>query len=420
MDSLTWTTVCLVVLVLFSAFFSASETALFKLSTVEARRAGARAERLVSAPRDLLIAVLFGNLVVNLLFFSVVARLGSRIENKLLIGFSALIVILIFGEILPKSFGLLSPVAISRFTAPPLTIFVGLTRPVRRVMGYLLELVGRLLGDAARDDPHLRPEDLEQFFDKSAQGGHLLSSEADLLVEIAELGSIDVRQIMTPRVDALFLELDGTNRDEVALAAAGRRLARLPVIDGNPDRIVGQVRVRDLYVYPHRRIEEMTMPVPFVPEVASSLDALHSLRDKRAAEAVVVDEWGGTAGVVTLEDIFEELVGDLRVEGEARQVAVVPLGEGRFRVAGSLSMHDWNENFGYDVVPAEFETLGGFVTALFGRIPRANDQVRFGELLFEVHEVRDRRVRWVVMSVAKDGGSDLVHQPALGSRRDWR
>lgn len=420
MESLTWILATLLALVLASAFFSSSETALFKLTTGEARRAGPRAEKLVEHPRDLLIAVLFGNLVVNLLFFSVVARLGARLENKLLVGFGALIVILIFGEILPKSFGLLSSVKIARFAAPPLTVFVNLTKPIRSVMRFLLELVGRLLGDAGHADPHLRPEDLEQFFDKSAKSGHLLSSEADLLVEIAELASIDVRQIMTPRVDALFLELDGSNREDVAHAAATKRMARLPVIDGNPDKVVGQVRVRDLFVYPERRVHELCMPVPFVPEVASSLDALHSLRDKRAAEAVVIDEWGGTAGVVTLEDIFEELVGDLRVEGEARQVAVVPLGEGRFRVAGSLSMHDWNENFGYDVVPAEFETLGGFVTALFGRIPRANDQVRFGDLLFEVHEVRDRRIKWVIMSVADDGDSELQHQPALGSKRDWR
>jgi CBS domain containing-hemolysin-like protein len=420
MESLPLTFATLAGLLALSALFSSAETALFKLTPGEARRAGTRVERLVATPRDLLIAVLFGNLVVNLLFFSVVARLASRLDAKLLVGFGALVAILIFGEILPKSLGLVSSVRIARFCAPALALFVRLTSPVRHVMGRLLELVGHTLGEAAREDKHMRPEDLEQFFAKSAESGHLLSAEADLLVEIAELESIDVRQIMTPRVDALFVELDGENRDEVAREAAKRRLARLPVIDGQVDAVVGQVRVRDLFIFPERGVDEMTMPVPFVPEVASSLDALHSLRAKRAAEAVVVDEWGGTAGVVTLEDIFEELVGELRVEGEAREVTVVPLGEGRFRVAGSLSMHDWNDDFGFDVVPAEFETVGGFVTALFGRIPRVGDEVRHGDLVFEVHEVRERRVVWVDMQVAAGSSEVLEHQPALGSRRDRR
>lgn len=420
MDSLPLTLSALGGLLVLSALFSSAETALFKLSASDARRAGPRVERLVAAPRELLIAVLFGNLVVNLLFFSAVARLASELHAKLIVGFAALVAILVFGEILPKSVGLRSSIAVARLCAAPLTLFVRVTAPVRHLMGRLLELVGRTLGEAAREDPHLRPEDLEQFFAKSAESGHLLTSEADLLAEIAELESIDVRQIMTPRVDALFVELSGERRDEVAREAAKKRLARLPVVDGEVDSVVGQVRVRDLFLHPERGIDGLIMPVPFVPEVASSLDALHSLRAKRAAEAVVVDEWGGTAGVVTLEDIFEELVGELRVEGEAREVAVVPLGEGRFRVAGSLSMHDWNEDFGYDVVPAEFETVGGFVTALFGRLPRGGDEVRHGDLVFEVHEVRDRRVVWVDMRVAEDSEATLEHQPALGSKRERR
>ncbi|MFT5829942.1 MAG: putative hemolysin, partial [Bacteroidia bacterium] len=122
----------------------------------------------------------------------------------------------------------------------------------------------------------------------------------------------------------------------------------------------------------------------------------------------VVDEWGGTAGIVNVEDIFEELVGDLRVEGESREISVVPLGEGNYRVAGSLSMHDWNDVFGFQVVPKEYETVGGFVTALLGRIPRAGDEVRWGDLVLEVHDVRGRRVQTVDMSVHE--GEDLQHR----------
>lgn len=420
MSSLPVMIVTMILLLMCSALFSSSETALFKLTSAEARRAGLRVERLVHAPRDLLIAVLFGNLLVNLLFFATVARLGAELGAPILVAFGALICVLIFGEILPKSLGLVAPLRIAILTAPALTLVVRVTAPVRRAMRWALDLFGRAIGDGANEDPHLRPADLERFFEKSAASGHLLTSEADLLVEIAGLESIRLRQVMTPRVDALFLTRDGSDRDEITNQAAKKRLARLPVIDEHPDQIVGQVRVRDLLVYPERSIEQMMMPVPFVPEVASCMDGLHGLRNMRAVMAVVVDEWGGTAGVVTLEDIFEEIVGDLRVEGEEREIAVVPLGEGRFRLAGSLSMLDWNEGFGFDVVPMEFETVCGFVTTLIGRIPRAGDAARWGDLVFEVAEVRDRRVVWVDMSVAKESQEEIRHQPALGARRDRR
>ncbi|MFT4543097.1 MAG: magnesium and cobalt transporter, partial [Planctomycetota bacterium] len=130
---------------------------------------------------------------------------------------------------------------------------------------------------------------------------------------------------------------------------------------------------------------------------------LATLREDRVSEAIVVDEWGGTAGVVSMEDIFEELVGELRVEGEESQPPVVPLGEGRFRVSGGLSIRDWNDRFGTNIVPAEIETVGGYVTALLDRIPRRGDRVTLGGgLACEVHEVRDRRLLTLDLFLEED------------------
>ncbi len=397
-SAITW--LSLLFLLGCSAFFSSAETALFSLTAAKQKRAGERARKLMENPRDILIAVLFSNLVVNLLYFLTAASLGKDDRGAIVAAVGALLALLIFGEILPKTIGLSAPVGIARITAVPLMAVIAATSPIRHVMRRLLEFSGRLLGEHGVAEPHLRQGDLSKLFERSAEDGHMLTSEADLLLEIAELQLINVRQIMTPRVDALFLALDGSNRDEVVRQAIQKRLARLPVIDDQPDNVVGQVRVRDLLVYPDREPASMLTPTAFVPEVASSLDLLHTLRDLHAAEAVVVDEWGGTAGLVNVEDIFEELVGDLRVEGEAREITVVPLGEGNYRVAGSLSMHDWNEVFGFQVVPKEFETVGGFVTALLGRIPRSGDKVQWGDLILEVHDVRGRRVQSVDMSVS--------------------
>ena len=176
-------------------------------------------------------------------------------------------------------------------------------------------------------------------------------------------------------------------------------MGKLPVIDGEPDRVLGRVSLRDLLRSPERSIRALVTPVKFVPEVASSLDVLRALREDHASEAVVVDEWGGTAGVVTAEQAFEPILGDLRGEGEERGPQLVPLGGGRFRVPGSLPIREWNQAFGLRVVPREFETVGGFVTALLGRVPRSGDQVRVGELELVVHEVRRRRVVTVDIGV---------------------
>jgi putative hemolysin len=158
------------------------------------------------------------------------------------------------------------------------------------------------------------------------------------------------------------------------------------------DSVVGSVSLRTLYTQ-DRPLEQLVMPVQFVPEVAPVLSMMNVLRRARAAEAVVVDEWGGTAGVVSLEDLFEEVVGDLRAEGEDVVRDVIPMGEGRYRVSGDLSIRDWNETMGLQVVPSAFETLGGYILALLGRLPKTGERVELGSgLVGEIHEVRGRRL----------------------------
>ena len=254
-----------------------------------------------------------------------------------------------------------------------------------------------------RPEGGITAETLARVLERGAAEGALHESEADLLAGILELEDIRVREIMRPRVDTLFLDVSGDERASVIRAALAGRMNWLPVIDGMPDRVLGCVSLRELVRNPGSAIQSLVMPVKFVPEVASALDLLRSLRVDGTSEAVVVDEYGGTAGVVTAEDVFEQILGDLRVEGEEHAPALVPLGDGRFRVPGDLPIREWNEAFGLDVVPREFETVGGFVTALLGRIPRAGDRVRVGELELVVHEVLRRRVVTVDLGIVPEG-----------------
>lgn len=383
-------------LLILSAACSASETALFSLDEQGRGLLSPRARRLLEDPRGVLITILLGNLLVNVLFFALAPLLlpGSRLA----VGVVALLALLVLGEILPKTLALRVPQAVLWFTARPLAVGVRVTAPVRRVVSAFLELSMRALGEDQRSELGITPEALGEALEHSASEGTLALREADLLGEIVEVSSLRVREIMTPRMDVLALDIleDAQEHARVALEAGRRRITWLPVVRGDMDTVVGAVELRDLLTRPEAGLDSMTMPVCFVPEVAPVLSMLATLREERVAEALVVDEWGGTAGVVSLEDLFEEIVGDLRVEDEERQKLVIPLGEGRYRVQGELSIRDWNDLLGARVVPNEFETVGGYVLACLGHLPRAGDRVELGAgLLAEVHEVRGRRVQTV-------------------------
>jgi CBS domain containing-hemolysin-like protein len=387
----------LALLLLASAFCSASETALFSLDDAGRERAGPAAKKLLENAQALLISLLFANLLVNVLVFATAsgfARHESDRFEAVAAGFLALLAVLVLGEILPKALALRSPESVARLVAPALSLAVAALSPVRRIVRFLLEIAMRILGESAREEPRITAETLAEVLGQSAEVGLLAASEADLLAEVVELEGIRVREIMTPRVDMLSLDLQAEEDDNIQIMARAlaRRLTWLPVVRGHADQVAGCVRMRDILSQPDRPLADLVRPVHFVPEVAGVLDLLKLLRDKHATEAVVVDEWGGTAGTVTIEDVFEEIVGDLRVEGEVGERAVLPLGDGRFRVSGGLSMRDWNERFNLEVVPEGYETVGGFVTALLGRIPRAGDRVRHGDLVWQVREVRGRRV----------------------------
>lgn len=391
-------------LLLCSASFSGFEAALFSLSPERREQAPPRVRRLLQQPRELLITVLLGNLFVNIAYFSIAVRLdwGDSQYSAALRVLAPLVMILVIGEILPKTLALRAAPIVAGLGAVPAEAMIRVMKPVTRAFSWALDVFSRALGESGGDERAITSDDLAQVLSVSAQSGLLERTEATMLAEIIELAGIRVREIMTPRVDALLLDLN-TDPAPIMEEAARRRHTWLPVYEEDPDHVVGCVRLRDLYLRGDRSVAQLVMPVKFVPEVAHALDLLRSFREDRATEAVVVDEWGGTAGVVTIEDVFEEIVGELRVEGEERERPVVPLGEGRFRVLGALSIRDWNEEFGFEVVPNEFETVGGFVTALLGRIPKAGDVARAGRLVFEVSEVRGRRVLSVDMYAEAEG-----------------
>lgn len=394
-----------VVLLCMSALISGSETALLSLDEEQARRVGPRAQALLARPQQLLSAVLIANVAVNTLFFAFAARgaedavgLDAWIEGLL-----ALALVVVFGEVLPKNLARRSPEPIARIAAPFLSVIAVFTSPLARLLELALVPLYRVLGRFGEREQGLSSSAISDALRQAAEQGHLLGDEARFLTAIVRLEDMRVREVMTPRVDLIVLDVSEEGRADVVRRALDTKTPWVLVVDGRPDAIIGRVRTRNLAVHVARPVREMLEPCVFVPEVAFAVSALRVLREQHVAEGVVIDEWGGTAGLVSVETIFEEVVGDLRVEGEATYQPVVELEDGSFEVDGALSIRDWNERFGQGVVPREFETLSGFVTALLGRLPKVGDSCTSGPLEFRVLRMRRRRIERVGVRALETG-----------------
>lgn len=395
MNGLEWLLLPLVMAL--SAFCSGSETAFFGLDEDERRRAGPRVRAVLDRPQALLVALLGTNLVVNILYFALVARLSDGVQGYEALWWAAgaLGAIVVFSEIVPKAIAWRTRERFAAFAAGPTLFLVRASGPLRRVIEAMLALAMKALGLAKDGEEGVDAEELAEVLARSRGRDSLGSGEAGMLAEIVELEDMRIKEILVPRVDMVCVDLEAD--DEEArwfqyARALSRRLTWIPVLRGGTDAVVGQVRMRDVLARPDARLEEIVRPVQFVPEVASVLDLLRTFKETGAAEAIVVDEHGGTAGLVTIENVFEEIVGDLRVEGERPATQVVEVAPGRFRVAGDLLVRDWNESFGRTIVPEGFETIGGFAVALLGRMPKVGDEVASGGLACRVTQVRGRRV----------------------------
>jgi putative hemolysin len=270
---------------------------------------------------------------------------------------------------------------------------------VTRLLGPVVTLVqATLVGPLTQlISPHrsgadLTTDELAALLDLSAKRGILGHDANELIQEIFDLSQVRVGELMVPRVDIVAYDIDA---DPEGLARLFRQthLHKIPVYEGDIDHILGVVPARRLLLEPERPLRELTSEVVFVPEAATAERTLLQLRLRRRQIAIVVDEYGGTAGLITMEDVMEQIVGDIRdVHEQEPEAPVVRLSEREYLLDGDLAIHEWSEAFGTGLAPARVSTVGGLVASLLGRIPRNGDKVQYRNLLFGVESMRRRRV----------------------------
>ncbi len=393
-------------LLLISAFFSGSETALFSMTGTERmqlRRSGSivsrAVEALLSDQRMLLITVLLGNMTVNVLYFVISSVLTMRAEvgvaGGLMLALLTLLAIVLLGEVLPKMLANSKRLVFVSLIAPPLFTLHRLITPLRLVLDALIVTPLSRLTAPSEAPPVLSEDELRTLLEISGEQGVIDAEEQRILLDVISLSRLKVRDVMTPRVRMVAVPIHATP-DQVRELARESGHGKLPVYRGDVDEIIGLLPVkRFLLAARDRRIavRRIMDPPRFVPLHASLEQVLEQFRKWKSRTAIVVDEFGGTAGLITLEDVIERLVGDLVSNEEPDVDPPRRLSPTCWEVDGDMSVHDWAEAFGYAAGMPHVSTVGGLIIDRLGRAPNVGDRVALGNLELEVLEVDRVRVQ---------------------------
>lgn len=405
-----WQLAAMTALLLASAFCSGAETAFFHLSRRQVRQFSASKislERLIASllnnPNRLLTALLFGNMAVNVLYFAISSMLSIQAgrSSGILAGsaaaFLCFLCLLLAGEMLPKSFAYANPRQFCLFASPACYILLRVLSPLLGFLDLIIvqPAVRLLVHPSARSSP-VTAAQLKVLLETTRRQGLIGEDENLLLAEILKFGYLKVRHIMQPRVEMPACSIDMSARQMCAMIHQ-HRLVKIPVYTQSIDAIAGVVFLRDLLLNPGQPPSAMVRPVSFVPEQKSVESLIEFFRTSGEDMAVVVDEYGGIAGCIRFDDIAEQLLRPM--EDPTGQPPIERVGPLSYRLAADLSIYDWAEAFGIDLEQTHLTTIGGFVTALLGRIPRPGDQARLKNLNFEVENVQNNRILTVVLTL---------------------
>ncbi len=403
-----------VVVILISAgasfFFALAETALLSLSKWQARqladqhpRAGPVVARLLEQPQDLLATMAFGNTFANAAMLAVALQMVFDGRWPFGLTVAVLLALILIGcEVLPKTLAVRQPERWARRIGWLLLLFQKLTTPLRYVAQKLNEAILKLVAPQFVKPPAaLTDGEYHELLEMAYQQGTLAESEKEIILQIVSLDQRMVRDVMRPRTGMACISDDATVEDMIA-AAKKFKHRRLPIYDETPDTIVGILNTRALLLDPKIDLADAIELPSFVPETMNLLQLFQSLQKQQRGLAVVLNEFGSMAGIVTMEDILGLLVGKIRAEARPPEGFVIEkLTPGRWRVNGTMRLDDFRREFPalHDVV--EVETMGGLLVHLLGVVPNAGESATFNGLKLTAQVADERRVRELLVETVK-------------------
>jgi putative hemolysin len=388
-----------------SFFFALAESALFTLGKWQVEQLAERAPeqgtivaRLLSQPSELLATIVLGNTVANATVVAVALSVTVWRDGSIPLAVGGLLVLILVGcEVLPKTLAVRSPEMWSLRIARPLSWIQSVSRPVQRFATALNNLfLHGVLARTVKPQTTATEEDYRELLEVAAQQGALAVREKEIIFEIIGLDKKTAADVMTPRSQMASISDDLTVEQMIA-AARRLRHRRLPMYDGTPDTVVGVLDTKALLLDPTVDLADAIEFPSFVPESMNLLKLFVALQRQRRGLAIVVDEFGGTAGVVTMEDILEEIVGEIRDEGEEQPLIMEKLGAGKWRVSGAVTVRDFRREYSEIGEVPQVETMGGIITMLLDVVPGAGESVNFRGLKLTATRVDDRAVREVTV-----------------------
>jgi putative hemolysin len=408
--------VALGVLLLISAFFSGAEAALLSVQRVRIRHLAdsgsvraARVARMVEHPERLLPPILLGNNLANTAAAAIgtviaISLLNSERQAVLVATIAATAFILVFGETIPKTLGTRHAERVSLAVALPLQWIGWLMFPAVLVLQQISRAVTRMFRAPNSLGAVVTEEEIKTMVTVGREAGTVERGEEEMIRRVFEFGERRVREVMTPRPEIVWVEQGTTFREFLAIYNDHYH-ARFPVFDTKMDNVVGFLSVKDVLrsqVHGELPLDDSVttiMRTPyFVPETKLVAELFEEMRALGHQMAMSADEFGGVAGLVTLNQLVEEVVGPVGQEGEAPEEEVVALSENVFELDAGIQVQEANERLDLDLPEGEYETVAGFILERLGRVPQEQEQFTYGRLHFRILEMRGVKIERVLVN----------------------
>ena len=401
----------LIVLIMLSAFFSSSETALTTVSSVrirtlveEGNKRAAILEKVVENKSKMLSAILIGNNVVNLSASALTTSFMINTFGNAYVGLGTGIItllILIFGEISPKTMATVKAEKIALRFCGIVNVLMKILTPVIFIVNFLANSFIRLTGtDPTAKTETITENELRTIVDVSHEEGVIESEERWMINNVVDFGDAQAKDIMVPRIDMVLASEDVTY-DELMEIFRENMFTRVPVYRDTTDNIIGIINMKDLLFYKQEnpfRIHDYLREAYFTYEFKKTSELFMEMRQNSVSLAIVLDEYGATAGLITLEDLLEEIVGEIRDEYDEDELkSIQAISEREYRVEGSLKLDDLNEALGLSLSSEDYDSVGGLIIGVLDHVPTAGESITKDGIRFVVEAMDKNRIAWVKM-----------------------
>ncbi len=413
-----WQLVAFFSLLLLSAIFSAAENAFRSVNTSRLQQScdegNSRLKlglRLMNSPEKLRGILVVGDNLFNIAAVLIAAfyyMTTLQMIHISLFFIGLILIMLIIGEIIPKSIGSLYPETMIVHLSPLVSFFTVVLYPLISIMLWVRDLVLLVFGgNPEKSKPFITEEELMSYVNASHEDGVLEVEEKKMIYNVVEFGDIEVSQIMTPRIDMTAAPIDASYDDLYELFKQ-EQITRIPIYEENIDHVVGILNIKKWMFFEGDPLtfkisDHMRQPF-FTYESKKTSELLNEMRLKKHQMTIVVDEYGGTAGLVTLEDLIEEIVGEIDDEFDEDTPDIQWMGDATYRIDGGTHLSDVNERLGTHLESEDFDSLGGFIIGILGRLPEIEETLVFENLSFKVLHIERNRIGQIDVQLLQEEG----------------